>query len=135
MPGLAVLDRLLDGDPHRRLALQVHGEPGPWLTPAADLTFYRVAQQALTNARDHAPGAPAVITVEHRPDATVLEVRNQRPTTLAPPPDRDAPRGFGLAGMRERAALVGAELATGPTADGGWRVRLTLPRPEEDTTP
>jgi hypothetical protein len=36
--------------------------------------------------------------------------------------------------MRERAALVGAELAAGPTADGGWRVRLTLHRPDGDTT-
>jgi signal transduction histidine kinase len=133
VPGLAALDRLLDGDP-RRPELRVRGEPGPWLTPAADLTFYRVAQQALTNARDHAPGAPAVVTVVHRPDATVLEVRNQRPAAPAPPPERGAPRGFGLAGMRERAALVGAELVTGPTADGGWRVRLILHRPEGDTT-
>ena len=82
----------------------------------------RTAQEALTNARRHAAGAPVSVHLRHRDDATELEVRDR---AGAPPP---APTGgYGLVGMAERAALAGADLSAGPVEDG-WRVLLRLPR-------
>jgi signal transduction histidine kinase len=92
------------------------------LSATAQETVLRTAQEALTNARRHAAGAPVSVHLRHRDDATELEVRDR---TGAPPP---APTGgYGLVGMAERAALAGADLSAGPVEDG-WRVLLRLPR-------
>nr|BFF17756.1 hypothetical protein GCM10025730_12770 [Promicromonospora thailandica] len=95
------------------------------LSPIADAAFYRVAQEALSNARQHAPEAPVRITVRFDGREVSLEVVND------PAPGRrrtgTARQGMGLVGMRERAQLVGATLTTGATPSGGWRVLLTLP--------
>lgn len=125
VPGLAALG-LLVRDARAvgadvELAEVGHGAPLP---PLADVSVYRVAQQALTNARQHAPGAPVRVLVEHGPDAVQLVVTNG-PATV---PASGAPGGgAGLAVMRERAALVGGSLDAGPADDGGWRVRLRVP--------
>ncbi len=127
VPGLNDIDRLVAGHAQGgRPGLIVSGEPSD-LSAAADLTFYRVAQEALSNARDHAPGAEVTVMIDHRPDRSVLEVRNGPPPPGRAPADRRG-RGFGLVGMRERAGLIGAALAAGPTPDGGWTVTLTVPR-------
>jgi signal transduction histidine kinase len=97
------------------------------LSAAAELTFYRVTQEALSNARDHAPGAPVTIRIDHRTEGSVLEVVNG-PASAGPVQADRRHRGFGLIGMRERAGLIGAVLAAGPTPDGGWSVKLTVPR-------
>lgn len=120
VPGLAALAELAAGS---GASLHVDGTPRE-LPPVADVSVYRVAQEALSNARDHAPGAPVTVRVEHQEGATVLEVRNG-PSAAAPEP---RPGGLGLIGMRERAELIGATLDVGPLPDGGWRVRLELPR-------
>ncbi|SFN11599.1 Signal transduction histidine kinase [Pseudonocardia ammonioxydans] len=132
VPGLAELDRLVTevrglGTP---VELVRHG---PVVTPApiADVTCYRVVQEALANARDHAPGAPVRVTLTGTPGRVVVEIAN--PAAEAPVPAGVTARGYGLIGMRERAQLVGAEFAAGPTADGGWLVRLAVPV-EPDTT-
>jgi signal transduction histidine kinase len=92
------------------------------LSATAQETVLRTAQEALTNARRHAAGAPVSVHLRHRDGATELEVRDR---TGAPPP---APTGgYGLVGMAERAALAGADLSAGPVEDG-WRVLLRLPR-------
>ena len=92
------------------------------LSATAQETVLRTAQEALTNARRHAAGAPVSVHLRHRADATELEVRDR---AGAPPP---APTGgYGLVGMAERAALAGADLSAGPVEDG-WRVLLRLPR-------
>lgn len=120
--GLAMIERLVSGGD---AALTVDGTPGAQ-DPAVELALYRVAQEALTNARDHAPGAPVTVALSYQESETTMEVRNGPPTGV--PVRRDAAhRGFGLIGMRERASLIGGELNAGPTADGGWRVRLTVP--------
>ncbi|MGA5874867.1 sensor histidine kinase [Streptomyces cellulosae] len=88
-------------------------------------TAYRIVQEALTNARKHAPGAEATVAVAGGPgeDLTV-RVRN-------PPPDGDVPpvpgAGQGLIGLRERATLAGGSLEHGRTPEGGFEVRARLP--------
>jgi len=94
----------------------------PVLAPLADVTAYRTVQESLANARRHAPGSAVTLTLDARPARLALEVENPLPAA-AP---ATAP-GYGLVGMRERAALVGGRLEAGPTASGTWRVRLELP--------
>ena len=102
--------------------------------PLAQLTAYRLVQESLANASRHAPGAPCVVMLDGRdPAAVVVSVRNDAAAT---PPELDVSGGFGLVGMRERAALTGAELSYGPTVDGGWDVTRRLPRdPDTELDP
>ncbi|RZT88230.1 signal transduction histidine kinase [Pseudonocardia sediminis] len=89
----------------------------------------RTAQEALTNARKHAPGAPVTVRLRRgdSPAASGAGIAELEVVDVSgePTPPDDG-HGSGLVGMGERAALVGAELETGPTADG-WRVTLRLP--------
>ncbi|WP_075732022.1 sensor histidine kinase [Streptomyces acidiscabies] len=88
-------------------------------------TAYRIAQEALTNARKHAPGTEVSVTVTGAPGdgLTVLVVN--------PAPEGDVPHvpgsGQGLIGLTERAALAGGTLTHGPLDDGGFEVRAWLP--------
>ena len=127
-PGLAVLPELVEsarglGD---RVALAVTGDPYP-LTPVADVTAYRVAQEALSNARQHAPGQPVDVELTYADQAVRLSVVNPVPPVPRVRQDRERD-GFGLAGMHERAALVGATLTAEPVRGPAWAVTLVLPR-------
>ncbi|WP_136519020.1 sensor histidine kinase [Cellulomonas telluris] len=131
VPGAAALDDLVAaaralGDD---VDLERVGTPAAPLPPLADVSVYRVAQQALTNARQHAPGGPVRVRLVHELGAVVLEVVNGRaaPGAAVAPGERG---GTGLAVMRERAALVGGTLTAGPH-DGGWCVRLRVPVDDE----
>ncbi|NJQ07489.1 sensor histidine kinase [Streptomyces lonarensis] len=128
VPGIAALDRLVAAE--RRLGADVEltheGEPRA-LPPVADITVYRVAQEALTNARDHASGAPVRIVLRHGSSRVVLEVANDPPPGGSAGAVGGASRGHGLLGMRERAQLVGGRLDAAPEGPGGWRVRLEIP--------
>jgi len=91
---------------------------------------YRVAQEGLTNAAKHAPGAAVQVTVKYEPDALVVEVRNN--------PSRDgSPRrdpGVGLIGLTERVRVAGGMLHVGSLPSGGFRLAAVLPY-EETTLP
>jgi signal transduction histidine kinase len=132
-PGLERLDALLDtaraaGTPVR-LTLQGPSVPLP---TSVDLTAYRIVQEALTNARRHAPGATVEVEVDYGEHALHLRVRDDGP---GPAPGRDSSErdgpeghgGHGLVGMRERAALVGGALRSGPAEEGGFVVEADLP--------
>jgi signal transduction histidine kinase len=130
LPGPELLDRLVDGFREATgvaTRLEVGGEPRP-LGHEAALAVYRTAQEALTNIRKHAGAAADVaVLLRWQPDGLALTVEN-RHANGPPPAGRDgrAGGGYGLAGMRERAELLGGELVAGPTPDG-FRVRLWLP--------
>ncbi|WP_423461770.1 sensor histidine kinase [Promicromonospora sp. MS192] len=132
-PGLGALDGLVRTA--RTLGADVElvreGTPRP-LAPIADAAFYRVAQESLSNARQHAPGAPVRLTVRFGAREVALEVVNGPAPGTTPGRDENR-RGMGLIGMQERAQLVGATLSTGATPSGGWRVLLTLPLHHEST--
>jgi signal transduction histidine kinase len=103
----------------------VAGEPRPIGAEAA-LTAFRATQEALTNARKHAPGQPVSVTLRFDPEATTVHVVNPLPPEGAAGPLAHSGAGYGLTGVRERAALIGGTLITGP-ADGQWSVCLTIP--------
>jgi signal transduction histidine kinase len=91
-----------------------------------ELSLYRIAQEALTNARKHAPGAPVEVRVRYRDDAVDLAVRNGP----AEAPHASVPgSGHGLLGMRERVSLFDGTLRAGALADGGFEVRAQIPVP------
>ena len=122
-PGLDRLDELLDsaraaGTP---LRLTLHGEAAP-LPPGVDLAAYRIVQEALTNARRHAPGAAVDVDLRYEPDTLRLRVRD-----TGPGPGTAGEAGLGMLGMRERAAMAGGTLHTGPADGGGFVVEAALP--------
>ncbi|TDT62542.1 signal transduction histidine kinase [Frigoribacterium sp. PhB116] len=86
----------------------------PTLAPLADVTAYRTVQEALANARRHAPGAGVLLTTTVRQGRLVVVVENAVPRG----PASSAPAGYGLVGMRERAALVGGLLEAGVVGTG-----------------
>ena len=92
----------------------------------AGLTVYRTAQEALTNARKHAPGQPVRLTLGYAPAELTLQVVNPLPTLDTERPLAASGAGYGLTGLRERAALSGGTLTAGP-AGGDWRVTLRIP--------
>ncbi|CAM5234048.1 histidine kinase OS=Streptomyces albaduncus OX=68172 GN=FHS32_001211 PE=4 SV=1 [Streptomyces griseoloalbus] len=82
------------------------------------------AQEALTNARKHAPGTEVTVSVAGAPgEDLVVSVRNPAPRRRTPVPGS----GQGLIGLTERAILAGGTLEHGPTPDGGFAVRACLP--------
>jgi signal transduction histidine kinase len=122
-PGLAQLPGLLE---HARAAgvpveLRVDGEPRP-LSASLDLTAYRILQEALTNVRRHAPGAPTAVTVTWTPAALELAIRDRGPGPAGP-----GSGGHGLVGIQERVRIHGGRLHTGEPAGGGFEVIVQLP--------
>jgi signal transduction histidine kinase len=124
-PGLRQLNELLDGARSTSGAgarLIVSGPPAT-LDPGVELAAFRIIQEALTNARRHAPGAAIDVELRYTDDALRLRVRDNGPGLPAAP----LAGGHGLAGMRERAAAAGGELRTGPAPGGGFLIEATLP--------
>jgi signal transduction histidine kinase len=122
-PGLAQLEHLIEearlaGSPVR---FSLSGRVMP-LATSIDLSAYRIVQEALTNARRHAPGAR--VDVEMRYERSLLHIRV---TDDGPGPSMDSSDGHGLQGIRERVAMVGGRVRTGASAAGGYFVEAELP--------
>ena len=100
--------------------LRVEGERRP-LPAGVDLSAFRIVQEALTNTLKHAGPAHALVTVRYSAGAVEVEVVDDG-TTGGP-----AGHGHGLLGMRERAAVVGGKVETGPRNGRGYAVRASLP--------
>ena len=93
--------------------------------PAAmDVSVYRIVQEALTNLLKHAGPARAEVTIGCEQDAVTIEVTDNG---TGKPGNGSPAGGHGLAGMRERAAVYGGELAAGPRPGSGYAVRAWLP--------
>ena len=111
------------GDP--QVNFEVTGEARP-IPAEAGVAVYRAAQEALTNARKHAPGEPVTLRLGYGPDEVTLSVVNPIPPRPAETPLAGTGGGFGLVGLAERAALAGGTLEVGPDA-GNWQVNLRIP--------
>ncbi|CAL9498599.1 hypothetical protein SUDANB120_03398 [Streptomyces sp. enrichment culture] len=94
------------------------------LAPGVELTAYRIVQEALSNCLRHAPGSQVEVGIAYGPRELHLCVANTAPTRKAPPSHG---AGHGLLGMRERAGMLGGELAAGPRPGGGYEVSAVLP--------
>ncbi|MGA5592726.1 sensor histidine kinase [Streptomyces cellulosae] len=106
--------------------LRRSGERRP-LAAAADHAVYRIVQEGLTNAHKHAPGAPITVELRYEPDSLVVEVANAPVPEGAPSGPPAISGGQGLAGLEERARLVGGMVHSGPSPDGGFRLAGVLP--------
>ena len=113
----------VDGD--TPVEFTVTGDPRP-VGAEAGLTVYRTVQEALTNARKHAPGQPVAVALQFSPSRVTVDIRNPLPPAGAARPLAGAGTGYGLVGLKERAALGGGSLIARPTG-GEWRVSLTMP--------
>ncbi|MEV4760751.1 histidine kinase [Micromonospora sp. NPDC049559] len=103
-------------------------EPEPPELPAeVSLALYRAAQEAITNVRRHAPGAPVEIRVGATPREVTLSVRNGPSPAREPGPLAGTGGGYGLVGLRERAELAGGSFSAGPSGEG-WQLQLRVPR-------
>ena len=127
-PGLRQLNDLLDeardaSGTGARLILR--GAPHV-LDPGVELAAYRIVQEALTNARRHAPGSAVDVELVHADDTVRVRIRDN-----GPGPSPATAGGHGLLGMRERAAAVGGRLSTGAVAGGGFMVEAVLPAKPE----
>ena len=123
-PGGATTRSTSSGAPSRDTAARI-----PVLSQRADTAVFRVAQQAISNALQHAPGAPITVEVRRLETALELSVLNGPARRLPTDPGGG---GTGLTVMRERADAVGGALQAGPVEGGGWRVRLVLPLAREE---
>ena len=143
-PGLTQLAELIDTARDASLAgtrLIISGPVAP-LDPGVELAAYRIVQEALTNARRHAPGAAVDVELRYGAGTLRLRVRDNGPGPVGgavagftarqddpaggvTTPPRDG--GHGLLGMRERAFSVGGALYAGAAPGGGFLVEAVLP--------
>jgi len=147
LPGLTDLDELVGA--FRASGSQVdvdrRGAPVP-LATGVQLAAYRIIQEAMTNARRHAPGTRVRVLLEYGAKSLSVTVANDarlssesrtavgRETVTKPAsagaeigPGTGTGTGHGLIGMRERAAALGGTVAAGPDPGGGYQVRAELP--------
>jgi signal transduction histidine kinase len=125
-PGLAQLDDLVAMAAGAGLEVDVgvDGTARP-LPAAVDLTAYRIVQELLTNVLRQARATAVAVRISYQPDGMVVEIGDNGRGAAAGPDGG----GYGLIGMRERAAAVGGGLEAGPAPSGGFTVRAWLPTP------
>ncbi|EFL20094.1 histidine kinase [Streptomyces sp. C] len=128
-PTLADVHRLVSESCTAGMRVRLVKDAPPAVPDLVGRTAYRVVQEALTNVRKHAPGAPADVRVTGGAgEGLTVEVTNPPPGTRSAVPGH-APAGQGLAGLAERVALAGGRLEYGPGRDGGWGITARLPWP------
>ena len=130
-PSLANIERLVE---HVREAglpieLTIQGEPGP-VPPGVDLSAYRIVPESLTNVLKHSgEGAMATVTITYSADDLCVAVADDGRGANAANGG-----GHGLAGIRERVAVVGGSVVAEPAPAGGFEVRARLPYALESLT-
>jgi len=122
-PGLGTLPALVEQVRQSGLPVELKVEGEPVALPAGvDLSAYRIVQEALTNTLKHAGPARAWVAVRYAGADVEIEVANDGRSQG----EADG-AGYGLVGMRERVALCGGELHSGPRPGGGYRISARLP--------
>ena len=120
-PGLGTLPALLQNV--RAAGTDLVWDVEPVVVPdLLGLTVYRVVQQAVANATQHAPGSAVRVRVARAGDELLVEVTNGPGAAPGHPG-----AGLGLQGMRERVEVHDGRLQTEPADDGGFRVLARLP--------
>ncbi|GGR89105.1 two-component sensor histidine kinase [Streptomyces humidus] len=128
-PGLGELETLVArvGKTGMPVKLTVTGQRRP-LPSGIELAAYRVVQEALTNTVKHAAGASAAVTVDYAATHLRVEVTDTGGTASTFRTNGSATgAGRGLIGLRERLAVYGGTLRTGPHRADGYRVTALIP--------
>jgi len=124
-PSLADVDKLVTkmGEAGLEVGMEIQGERRA-LSPALELSAYRIVQEGLTNALKHAGSAHARVVLRYGADELEIEVANDGSAN-----GNGGGRGSrrGLAGISERVAVFGGHLDAGPRPDGGWALRAGFP--------
>jgi len=124
-PQLADLPALIDAARQAGVPVELSAPPALGrVPPGVGVCAYRIVQESLSNASQHAPGAAVTVSVGHDDGAVLLRVANG--PGASPGPSGHGP-GHGLTGMRERVALLGGSLSAGPAPDGGFVISAVLP--------
>jgi signal transduction histidine kinase len=146
-PGLADVCALVDRVSAVGLPVELHSSlPPGGLPPGLDLAVYRVVQEGLTNVLRHSGEAPTVVRISGRLGQLVITVSDDGratggaesatghgTTALASASGHsNGEPGRGLLGLRERVALYGGAVDAGPRPGGGWRLRATIPLPQQE---
>ena len=127
-PQLADLPALVDAARQARVSVELSAPPVLGrVPPGVGVCAYRIVQESLSNASQHAPGAAVTVSVGHDAGAVLLRVANGPGGAAAGPAGSEHGPGHGLTGMRERVALLGGSLSAGPAPDGGFVVSAVLP--------
>ncbi|MFF5182540.1 histidine kinase [Streptomyces sp. NPDC000345] len=123
----------------RRLGPRVECEIDPLPDGVVADAAYGIVREALTNVARHAPGADTTVRLRYADTRTDVVVTSAAPPAGAPAHGAGLGGGRGQGFLRSRAREAGGTLTSGPTADGGWEVRATLPgrtaAPVERTVP
>ncbi len=123
-PGLDQLDELIGKAKSTGTQIRFNRQGAVAELPlSTDLAAYRILQEALTNARRHAPGADVDVELRYADDALHLRIRDY----AAGPPAGEVFEGHGLLGIRERASLAGGTFSAGQAEGGGFEVQVMLP--------
>jgi signal transduction histidine kinase len=127
MPGLADVDRLAAATTAAGVRVDVdwRGERRP-LPPDIDLAAYRIVQESVTNVVRHAGTGSCRVRITRDDAALSIEVADRG---QGPDDDTSAGTGCGLAGMRERVALLHGDFSAEPGPEGGFLVTARLPLP------
>jgi signal transduction histidine kinase len=126
-PRLADLPALVDAARQAGLSVELSAPAALDQVPSGvGVCAYRIVQESLSNASQHAPGAAVTVSVDRDSGAVLLRVANG-PGGSANPFENEHGPGHGLTGMRERVALLGGSLSAGPAPDGGFVVSAVLP--------
>jgi signal transduction histidine kinase len=121
-PGLADVPRLIERFRSEGLDVTAHLDPSPPVLPAGvDVSAYRIAQEALTNALRYGSDGTAQLVVTCSPTAVKICATNPSGGGSG------LGSGLGLLGMAERVCLLGGTLSHGVQDDGRYRVDATLP--------
>jgi signal transduction histidine kinase len=123
-PGLAGIERLaaMTLEVGVRVEVDWHGSREP-LPADIDLSAFRIIQEAVTNVVRHAGTGQCRVLIGQQDGQLSIEVTDSGHGGSA------AGTGYGIAGMRERAALLGGDFSAGPRPGGGFRVTARLPVP------
>jgi signal transduction histidine kinase len=141
LPGVNEIDRLVEQVREAGLDVSVHIDgTAAQLAPGIDVTVYRIVQEALTNSLKHAGPTRAEVVLRYRPRELLVKVSDDGHGLAAALAElavvNGAPQtGHGLLGMRERVALYGGRLHTGPRPGGGYEVVAHLPLPCDRSMP
>jgi signal transduction histidine kinase len=123
-PGLDDLERLVKEWRAAGTTVELHRptDRDDPVDAAVSRAAYRIAQEALTNAGRHAPGAAVTVTVERPEGSVVIRVVNGPGRSAGQPGG-----GFGLVGLRERVRTLDGTFLAEPRLDGGFLVEAVLP--------